>query len=330
MKHIVVTDTHLGLYGASDLWHSISIELFQDIRKTGKKTGIRSILHCGDFFHNRRETNTKTMDAAQHIVSTLLHDFNFNIVIGNHDAYFKNKLFPNSLQTLKGEMNVRIISEAKVLPEDKNIIMCPWSGDLSGMPTGKYVFGHFEINGFLMNSSYRCKTGIDKSTLEAHRHVFSGHFHTPSTKSNITYLGSPYGQTWHDVNATRGYYIFDSDTGKLDFIEFENAPKFIVVGSENDIDEEQVKGNFVKLLFQKDYGHINNQKIVDGVLSKKPISLIPDFSQANFMGTEERQESEDLKIMDHNDIVREYVDKLELPDHIKKQTLIGFMEKLMV
>jgi DNA repair exonuclease SbcCD nuclease subunit len=326
MKHLIVTDTHLGIYNASDLWHSIVLNLFKDIKETSKEHNINSILHLGDFFHNRKEINTKTLDVAQFIMEEILADFKVNIVIGNHDSYYKNKLFPNSLQVFKDIKNVNIIKECEYLKEDKNIMLCPWS-HLPNETKDVFLFGHFEIKGFLMNSSYRCKSGINKNDLRDFRHVYSGHFHTPSGKGNVTYLGSPYGLTWHDINSKRGYYIFDSSKGEMNFIEYNNAPKYVIVETENII-EENIKGNFIKLLFNRDYGHIENQKIVDSVSNMGPLSLQPDFS--NFVGTEEKQENETLEIMNHKDITKEYINKIELPDHINKQTLLNFMEKLMI
>lgn len=330
MKHIVVTDTHLGIYNASDLWHKIAIDLFSDMKVMGEKREINSIVHLGDFFHNRKETNTKTLDTAQFIVEKILPNFKINIVIGNHDTYYKNKIFPNSLQIFKEAENVNIIYTHDYLNEDKNIILCPWNEipNIQADPSNIFLFGHFEINGFLMNSSYRCKSGIDKRTLREFKHVYSGHFHTPSAKGNITYLGSPYGLTWHDVNSKRGYYIFDSNNGEMEFIEYKDSPKFIVVGTEN-INREEIKGNFVKLLFQKDYGHIKNQKIVDDISNMMPLSLQTDYSQISFMGTKDKK-TEDIKIIDQVNIIKEYVEKTDFPEHIKKSTLLNFMDKLMI
>ena len=42
--------------------------------------------------------------------------------------------------------------------------------------------------------------------------VYSGHFHTRSTDGKINYLGNPYEMYWNDVNDTRGFHIFDTDT----------------------------------------------------------------------------------------------------------------------
>jgi DNA repair exonuclease SbcCD nuclease subunit len=325
MRYIVLCDTHLGIYNASDLWHGTTIRFFKEILKTAYEQNIRNLLHLGDFFHNRKSTNTKTLDIGLLIMSELSSWFSdININIGNHDAYYKNKLFPNTLQIFKDISNINIISVPTIL--DEKIIMVPWMEKIEELPEAEYLFGHLEIKDFKMNSSYRCKTGLSKRSFEAFRHVYLGHFHTPSTMDNISYLGSPYGLTFNDINSTRGYYIFDSDSGKMEFIEFD-APKFVHIKTEN-IKKEDVEGNFVKLIFQKDYGHIQNQRIVDDVSDMKPLNLNSDFSQIKFSGTDEEQEEINLKIIDHNGIIKQYIEKSELPEHIQKRTLLNFMEKL--
>lgn len=329
MKYIIVTDTHLGVYNASDLWHETTKRFFREILKTAYEQDIKYLLHLGDFFHNRKSTNTKTIDIGLLIMNELSSWFNhININIGNHDAYYKNKLFPNTLQIFKDISNVRIISVPTVLPEDKKIVMVPWMENLNDeLPEAEYLFGHLEIKDFKMNSSYRCKIGLSKRAFNAFRHVYLGHFHTPSTMNNITYLGSPYGLTFNDRNSIRGYYIFDSCNGKMEFIEFD-APKFIHIETEN-IKKEDVEGNFVKLIFKKDYGHIQNQQIVDDVSNMNPLNLSSDFSQIKFSGTDEKQENINLKIIDHDGIIKQYIEKSNLPEHIQKQTLLKIWRTLI-
>jgi hypothetical protein len=195
-----------------------------------------------------------------------------------------------------------------------------------GYDNSYYCFGHFEFVGFKMNSSYICERGQDPNEVNDFKRVYSGHFHTPSEKGNIQYLGSPYAQTFHDVDSTRGYYIFDD--GELEFIEFTYAPKFMKVDTDN-ITQENIKGNIVKLIFVEDKGSINNQQIIDEALSFNPVKLIPDFSQIKIEGTEDKQdESVSASLLDHNEIIDEYVGKIEIPEHVKRKTVLTMMRKL--
>ncbi len=69
MRYLLVTDTHLGLYGDSDEWHAVVRELFKDIVDTCHREDIRTIIHLGDFFHNRKSINTKTQAIAHGIAA---------------------------------------------------------------------------------------------------------------------------------------------------------------------------------------------------------------------------------------------------------------------
>ena len=59
------------------------------------------------------------------------------------------------------------------------------------------------------------ENGMDTSVFDKFDRVYSGHFHTRSTDGKIYYLGNPYEMYWNDVNDTRGFHIFDTDTLEL-------------------------------------------------------------------------------------------------------------------
>ena len=212
MKYLLVADTHLGIKQASEKYHNVVYNLFEEIINVCKERNISEVIHLGDFFHERKATNTKTLSVALKIAELFrLNSITLYIIVGNHDIYFKNSLDPTILETFKNNNNIKVISEVTKLSDD--IVLCPWSL----LPTeGKFLFGHFEITGFKMNSSYICENGIAPDGFNGYEHVYSGHFHMPSSKGNITYLGSAFPQTFHDIGSIHGYYIFDN--GELEFI----------------------------------------------------------------------------------------------------------------
>ena len=320
MKYLLLGDTHLGLYNDSDVWLNVVIDLFHDIRQTCHREKIDKIIHLGDFFHNRKSINTKTQTAAQEIIDAL-YAFDLYIIVGNHDTYYKNTIQPTSLRMFRKEPNVHIIQETMMFQDD--IVLVPWGGQIQ--PTHyKYCMGHFAISGFHMNDSYVCKTGQDPSIFSQFQKVYSGHFHTPSTQGKITYLGSPFQQTFHDAGSTRGYYIFEE--GNLDLVEFKKYPHFIKM-STKDIESEKIDGNIIKLTFDKDYGTAENEKIIDKVMSKNPYQIHVDFSKISYeIEDEPNEELPDM--IDHDKIIRDYVSKVEKPENIKTKTLIDIMFKL--
>lgn len=320
-RYVILGDTHLGISKSSDAWHEFAINLFKEIVDLCVLEDIKYIIHTGDFFHERKSINTKTLDKAQEI-EHILGDIEMLVIVGNHDTFYKDQLNPTSLQVFKDSKNIQVIDEMMAWD---NITFVPW-GLLPEKPVTDYCIGHFEINGFHMNNSILCKRGINASKLKEFKHVFSGHFHTPSTKGNITYLGAPYAQTFNDLNGIRGYYILDK--GELNFIEYLSAPKFIRRTISNIIGREEVEGNIVKLVFDKDHGTTGNAKIVDDIMEFKPFQLHTDFSQIVDDNNKIREESTSL-LLDNMGIMREYISGKEVPENIKKRTLVDMIEKLV-
>lgn len=317
MKNLVITDTHLGINGDSDIWLDIVYKLFEDVKDFCKKEDIKRIFHLGDFFHNRKSINTKTLDYG-HKIANLLYDFEIYMIVGNHDCYFKNNINPTSLSIFKKYSNISVVDEPV---EVDDILLLPWGSLIQS--NAKYCFGHFAINGFHMNDSYICRDGIDKTIFNKFDLVLSGHFHTPSRQGNIVYLGSPYSQTFHDVGGSRGFYVFDS--GKLTYHEYNNAPKFVKIKT-SEVDHSLIEGNVVKLVFTEDYGTNKNQRIVDDILKNNPLSFSIDFTNVS----EDEAEPEEEAIMENrNELVKAYISKKEFSSNIDKKTLQSMFLKMM-
>lgn len=321
-KKLFITDTHLGINKASDLWHNIVYDLFAEVHDYCIRHDIRTIVHLGDFFHDRKTLNTKTQFVAHKIARLFETVGKMYIIVGNHDTYYKNSLEPNTLEFLKKYKWVKIVDEVIHLDD---LVLCPW-GKVPQMQGG-YCCGHFELKGFHMNNSYVCEFGDDPLSLDGFDHVYSGHFHTPSTQGNVTYLGSGYPQTFHDVNSPRGFYVFDD--GELEFIEYTNSPKFIKCTSEN-YKEFDLKGNVIKLSFMEDYGNVRNQQIIDEVNGNEPFRLNVTFE--NMVENDEELTGVEIttELIDHKEIIGKFIEGTNgLPKNIKKKTLVQMIMKLM-
>jgi DNA repair exonuclease SbcCD nuclease subunit len=153
--------------------------------------------------------------------------------------------------------------------------------------------------------------------------VLSGHFHTPSEKENIKYIGSPYQQSFNDVDSPRGYYIFDDDEYQLEFIEFSNASKYIHLYSDEELSREKIEGNVVKLIYKEELSLQEDAQLVNLIKSYEPLSLVTDFSNINCSNEEITQEEnvENFDVKNNEELLFEYIDKIETPNHIKKPTL---------
>jgi DNA repair exonuclease SbcCD ATPase subunit len=323
VKRLIVTDTHLGMYSDADAWLDIVLSFYKHIVLYCVKNKITQLIHLGDFFDNRKSLNTKTQHTAHRIakVLSISKDLHTYIIVGNHDCYYKNQIHPNTLELFKEYNHITVIDEITKLDD---ILLTPWGEVPESTQGAKYCFGHFAINGFHMNDSYRCKDGLDKVKLKDFEKVLSGHFHTPSSNHNITYLGAPYGQTFHDAGGIRGYHIFED--GKLTFIEYTDAPKFMKIYSGNDFGDD-IKGNIVRLIFEKDYGTTKNQEIIDSLIKKEPFLYSINFTSMDSDDTE--SDSESIEMESKEKIVDQFIDSQAFSTNIKIPTLKAMFKKLM-
>ena len=69
-----------------------------------------------------------------------------------------------------------------------------------------------KTNGFRAHRGHIMEDGMSIDIFDKFDRVFSGHYHTRSDNGKIFYLGNPYEMFWNDVNDTRGFTIFDTDT----------------------------------------------------------------------------------------------------------------------
>jgi len=326
VKKLIVTDTHCGLYQDSDKWLDIVLQFFKDIVLYCHKNEIHEVFHLGDFFDNRKSLNTKTQHIAHRIAKVLgVGGLHTKIIVGNHDCYFKNQIHPTSLELFNKYSHIDIIDEPTVVDD---VLLVPWGLpiEFDSNSNPKYCFGHFAINGFHMNDSYICKTGMDVAKFKDFELVLSGHFHTPSKQGNVTYLGAPYGQTFHDVDGVRGFYTFED--GKLDFIEYEKAPKFKKIRTDNyvqAIDEGQITGNVVRLVFVTDHGTVKNQNIQDAILEQEPFAYSIDFTKIE----SEEMEADETVVENRQQMITEYLTSQTYPENIKVPVLVGMFNKLL-
>ena len=332
MKRAIVTDTHLGLYQDSDKWLDVVLQFFKDLVMFCHKESISEIIHLGDFFDNRKSLNTKTQHAAHRIAKVLaVKNIHTRIVVGNHDCYFKNQIHPTSLELFHKYSHIDIIDEPTRVDD---ILLMPWGAVIDKNHTwregAKYCFGHFAFNGFHMNDSYVCKTGIDPISYRDFEMVLSGHFHTPSSEGNIAYLGAPYGQTFHDNEGSRGFYTFDD--GDLNFVEYTKAPVFRKIRTYNlefdcseEFLDEKIKGNVIRLVFDKDYGTVKNQELEDKVLRHKPFAYSIDFTKIE----SEEAEVDEARVENRGQMVDSYIEAQTYPENIQVNTLKTMFHQIM-
>ena len=226
MKVAIITDTHYGARKGSDHLHNYFEMFYRDIFFPSlEKYQVDTVIHMGDIFDSRKSIDLKSLEWSKKVVFEPLKKYNVYAIVGNHDCYYKDTNYVNSPELLlRAYPNIKLYSKATEIEIDKlKILMLPWINSENFAETkelidgckSKVAMGHLEINGFRATRGHMMENGMDTSVFDKFDRVYSGHFHTRSTDGKIYYLGNPYEMYWNDVNDTRGFHIFDTNTLEL-------------------------------------------------------------------------------------------------------------------
>jgi DNA repair exonuclease SbcCD nuclease subunit len=342
MKVALLTDTHYGFKKGNQDFHDYFLKFYNDVFfPTLKKEKIKHVIHMGDVFDIRKNIDFWSLNWAKKNIFKPLEEMGItcDLLVGNHDSFYKNTLEINSLECLLLEFaNLRVFSKPSEVTLDKiKLMYVPWICQDNEQQTlnliqdteAKVVLGHLELKGFAANPGWTCEHGYDASIFDKFELVMSGHFHTPSKKRNVQYVGNAYQMYWNDYNDKRGFNIFDTDTQKLKFYEnpYEMFHKIFYDDTKNnyyEIDFEQYRDTCIKLIVENktdytqfDYVVTNLQDVVID------LKVVEDFSV-------EGEENDDMEL-EHEDtltILERYID--EMNTNIDSKKIKEIMKSLYV
>ncbi|CAD2272475.1 recombination-related endonuclease subunit [Shigella phage vB_SsoM_JK08] len=228
MKILNLGDWHLGVKADDEWIRGIQIDGIKQAIEYSKKNGITVWIQYGDIFDVRKAITHKTMEFAREIVQ-MLDDAGITLhtIVGNHDLHYKNVMHPNaSTELLAKYPNVKVYDKPTTVDFDGCLIdLIPWmceenTGEiLEHIKTSSASFcvGHWELNGFYFYKGMKSH-GLEPDFLKTYKEVWSGHFHTISEAANVRYIGTPWTLTAGDENDPRGFWMFDTETERMEFI----------------------------------------------------------------------------------------------------------------
>ena len=336
MKIAIITDTHYGARKGSTHLHNY-FQLFYDniFFPTLEREKIDTIIHMGDVFDSRKSIDYQSLEWAKQVVFEPLRKYKVYAITGNHDCYYKNTNHVNSPELLLNDYsNILTFSKATEINIDGlDILLLPWinsenydeSLEAIQNSKSKVAMGHLEINGFKATRGHMMEDGMDTDVFSKFNAVYSGHFHTRSTDGKITYLGNPYEMYWNDVNDTRGFHIFDTDTiihtpvnnpYKLFYnVYYEDTPY-------QTFDSTPYENKIVKVIVRKKTNPKQFQKFIDKLYATgiQDLKIIENF---------ELIEGEDFE-MDEDEntlsLLNRYIDESEF--HLDKNIIKGIFQDL--
>ena len=327
-KVCCVSDIHVGVHQNTIMWHNIALDWARWLDQEMKSHGIQDLIIPGDLFHYRDEVAVNTI----HVVTQMLNiwkDYNIVLLVGNHDAYYKDRSEINSLSILTGWENITVVSEPTQFKSfNRKIMMCPWGTTLSQIKKSDIVFGHFEIESFRYNQHKVCEDGISSAKLLRKAPlIITGHFHLREERKykngKILYLGNPYQMDFGDVYSTKGYYLLDVVDGEYTFHENVISPvhqkvKLSELVAKKTITDEVrniFKKNIVKLIIDRNVAPDDMDVLLKKFSELEAISITVDYDvNFNKFGLDD-DESHDLSGVDIPIAIKEFVNLLEdVPD----------------
>ena len=146
----------------------------------------------------------------------------------------------------------------------------------------KVAMGHLELNGFTATPGHTMEHGMDSKPFNKFEKVYSGHYHQRSDDGKVFYLGNPYEMFWNDVNQTRGFHIFDTDT--IEHTPINNPYKLfhnIYYQDQNYklFDARELKNKIVKVIVRQKTDQKQFEKFIDKLYSSgiQELKIIENF-----------------------------------------------------
>jgi DNA repair exonuclease SbcCD nuclease subunit len=276
-KAAIFTDIHFGLKSNSQLHNEDCLAFVKWAAQKARELGCETCLFLGDWHNNRASLNIVTLNYSLRALEHMNDNFEqVYFIPGNHDLYYRDKRDIQSVEWARHLPRVEICNDWF---DSGDVVIAPWLvGDdhrrLARM-SGKYMFGHFELPGYLMNAMVEMPDHgeVRREDLKGFEHVFTGHFHKRQTKNNITYIGNAFPHNYADAgDDERGLTVLEWGSAP-EFYAWPDQPTYRVYGLANlidnaatllkprmhvrvnlDIEISYEEANFIKETFIKDYG----------------------------------------------------------------------------
>lgn len=331
---------HIGARNASPVLYEYQLKFFEDVLLPYiEKEDVRTILQLGDMFDSRKFSNHGVLFEWRERFFDVLHARGIKVItlLGNHDIASRNSLKVNSTSLFLNHYdNIDIVSSPREQEiEGVPFVIVPWICDenkdevdaLIQNTTSVYCAGHFEFAGFDMQKGVAANGGDDPSFYEKFDTVFSGHFHTRSSKKNIVYTGVPYEMTWADYNDPKGFHVFDTSRHTFSFVQ--NPLTLFNRVEYNDKDVEptdvvDVKDTYVKVVVVNKTDPYRFEKFINSIVLQNPADLkITDIA---FDFDDVDIEEEDLGLEDTKTLIEKFIDQSDT--ELDKDRLKDMMKSL--
>lgn len=314
MRFLITADIHNGYRGKllDCVW---SMEV---MRRYAADQSIKTILVCGDLFHDRVSLGIDVVNAVyDQLMKNIEAEQTWYCFPGNHDMFLKNSWEVNSLRVFRGVLRV-IEDVEQVLFGDRTFHILPfihyeskYMEVLKKIETDAgeddILLTHIGINGATLNECFLLKNwNIVNFRESKFKRVFVGHFHCNQTVGeNVWYPGSPIPFRYDEGVVPHGFLVFDLKTNAVEFklitdvakqwpdLYETRPPEYLTIIDENIKDcLGLVPNNHIRLMLTRQYTHnelANIRLALHGKLKARSIDFLIPKKEIDELSTIQNQ-----------------------------------------
>ena len=236
-KTAIFTDLHWGKKANSEQ-HNQDCMNFIDwfCSQVKKDKSIDHVAFLGDWNENRSALNVSTLNYSYRGAKKL-NELGLPVffVVGNHDLYHRHTREVHSVVPFHEFTNFTVINDITIRDDiGDGVLFAPYLfheeyAKLINHLNVPVWMGHFEFKGFEVTGyGMKMPTGPDPKDFYGPKCIMSGHFHKRQVDHNILYVGNCFPMDFGDAGDTnRGMCTYDHQDHTIDFINWEECPKYI-------------------------------------------------------------------------------------------------------
>ena len=348
MKIALINDTHFGARADSQLFLDYFMKFFDDVFFPYiKENNIKTVIHAGDLMDRRKFVNFNVLNQVRTRFMDRLRADNVELhcILGIHDVYYRNTNSINSIRELFGDDLILYEEPTVVNFDGLDIALLPWVNKENNDEALNFIksaaapilIGHLELYGYDVIRGVKYNEGMDAKLFSRFEQVLTGHFHCRQEHGNIYYLGTQYQITFADLNETKGFHVYDTDTREIEFIE--NPYKMFHSITYNDKDgpiefrhrvdtHAYLKDSYVKLFVEhKEHPYSFDRfmdKLYDAGVAK--ITIVEELNNSDWTQEEIVDLAQDTVTLINNEI--DTMDEVKDKERMKRLVKDLYMESL--
>ena len=332
-KIAIIGDLHIGVRNSSKIHHAYMESVLIDFFKMVEESGIKTVIQLGDLFDDRKSLNLWAWNFFDTVIQPKIEELGiqFYVLAGNHDSHYRDTLEINTPGLmLKDHPNVTVVDKpTEFLFGTEKFLLVPWINkenlnevmNLVETTDAQYCCGHFEFNGFDLYKGNPAKSHFTHLAFNKFKRVYSGHYHTFSTKDNVVYTGTPYELTWQDCNDDKCYVIHQNSTYekvltlKTLYVKLKYNPAVIPPKS-------SIENKIVRIVVDKRPDKIEFNKYIHEIEKLDP----HDLKVQEIYIDELSEEKATVDITKTRDIIMEYLDNSNID--LDKEKIMSIFDDL--